>query len=98
MREMTAYKMTEWESNGRWHCNDVQNLAGITSEWWFPARLLDLSLVDFVKELRDTYGAEVTFRSEGDKSLLLYSFPTRAYCKKFCKVVNNAAAMKKVTI
>jgi hypothetical protein len=54
------YKVEEWKSgSGYWHCNDVQDLAGIAGKWWVPARILGISLTDYILLLKNEYKATI---------------------------------------
>ena len=50
-----VFKMTEWESNGKWMCGDVSALAANSNTWWYVPRMLSLSLEDYVKLLISRY-------------------------------------------
>ena len=50
------YKTQEWKSSsGKWYCNDTTELAGMASKWWAPARILGISLTDYVLLLKNKY-------------------------------------------
>lgn len=51
------YKTAEWAgATGKWYVNDTSDLAGIAGKWWIPARILGLSLTDYILLLKDEYG------------------------------------------
>ena len=49
------YEASEWESGGKWYCNDTKDLAGISGKWWVPARMLGLSFEDYILLLKNEY-------------------------------------------
>ena len=62
-------KFTVWEQNGKWHCNDVSDLGHGSGYWWHPARMLGISLTDYVLLLKDEFHA-VNFSFPNQKILL----------------------------
>lgn len=90
-------KYTEWESVSGWHCNDVSDLAGISGYWWVPARLLNMTLVDYVKWLRENYAPDyMSF----DGKTLLFSWDKSNYskCHAFVLYINRVARNKKFLV
>lgn len=81
-------KYTSWQSaNGRWQCNATDELGNNKSKWWYPARVMNISLTDYVHLLLD-YDAEI--RSYDVKhDVLIYSFATSASAKNFCNYINK---------
>lgn len=59
-------KLTEWQSeSGAWHCADVSALAAGSSRWEHQPRIWQLSPVDWVKMMIETYHATVTIFDSG---------------------------------
>jgi hypothetical protein len=86
-------KYTEWESASGWHCNDVSDLAGISGYWWVPARLLNMTPVDFIKWLIENYKPDhVSFNGK----TLLYHWDKDHYSNMhaFVLYINKIARNK----
>jgi hypothetical protein len=48
------YKVSKWKSGSdHWYCNDVTKLSEISAKWWIPARLLNISLTDYILLLKN---------------------------------------------
>lgn len=86
-----VYKVDEWQSpTGEWYCNDVQDLAGISGKWWVPARILNLSLTNFVLLLKDKFNANIkTYYEPTD--VLIFSWEKYAECHKYVLWINSMA-------
>ena len=70
-------KMSEWKTGTDWHVADVNDLTHDSAGWWHPARMLNISLEDFVLLLINEYHATVQGwypESNNGKSLLLFSW------------------------
>lgn len=88
------YKMTCWEDNGgKWHCNDVSNLAGRSAKWYAPMRILDLSVEDYINLLIKDFHAQ-DFHYCPQSEYLGFSFEREADAKAFCNYVNKIARAK----
>lgn len=72
-------KYVEWQSpTGYWHCNDTSDLIGPGSKWWTPARMLGISLTDFVNLLINDYKVDrISYSIE--HNVLLYSWDKTNY-------------------
>lgn len=89
-------KYVEWESvSGRWYCNDVSDLAGISGKWWIPARLMGLPLTEYINMLITTYKADVRGYNP-DKDFLAVSWSPQhyAYMHKFVLMINRESKKK----
>jgi hypothetical protein len=85
------YKVSEWEGAcGRWRCNDVQDLAGISGKWWVPARMLGMSLTDYILLLKDEFHADIESYYEPN-DVLLFSWKDYASCHKYVLWINSMA-------
>lgn len=84
---MSTLKFKEWQSaSGRWYCNDNTH----PQKWWVPARMLGLSLTDFILLIKDKYGATIhSYCLKTD--VLIYSFNTEAEVHKFVLFINREA-------
>ena len=84
------YKMTCWESNGSWHCNDVKNLRGKSAKWYTPMRILNLAVEEYVHLLVDKFHAEkLIYRP--DAEYFGFQFSSEKDAKAFCSYVNKVA-------
>lgn len=85
------YEVSEWQSHtGRWHCNDVKDLAGISGKWWVPARMLGISLVDFILLLKDEFKADIESYYEPN-DVLLFSWKNQSDCHRYVLWINSMA-------
>lgn len=86
-----VYCCSEWESpTGRWLCNDVKDLAGISGKWWVPARMLGMSLTDYILLLKEEFKADIDSYNESN-DVLLFSWKKYADCHRYVLFINNAA-------
>jgi len=84
-------KLTEWQSpTGHWYANDVSDLAGIAGKWWVPARLLGISLEDYVLLLKDTYNATIV-KYNAETDILIYYWNNYNDMHKFVLFLNKRA-------
>ncbi len=84
------YQMTCWESNSRWHVNDVKNLGGRSGKWYVPMRILNLSIEDYINLLLNKFNAKGLSYYEPTDYLSFY-FLTEREAKTFCSYVNKFA-------
>ena len=87
------FHMEEWQSNGKWLCGDVSALAACSNYCWYPAFILNLSPVDFVKLLISKYHA-IDLRYHAKHDVLIYYFSTLEQARKFKNDINKAARLK----
>lgn len=88
---MHRLEYSMWEAAPNlWFCNDVKDLAGIAGKWWVPARMLKISLTDYILLLKDVFHANI-LNYYGDTDELVYSFKKRTDVKKFVSWINNQA-------
>ena len=89
------YKVTEWQSGSGswWYSNDVSDLAGPSAKWWAAARLLDMSLTDYILMLKNEFNAIVeTYNSETD--YLHVKWSNYADCHRYTLFINKKARDK----
>jgi hypothetical protein len=56
------YKCTEWQgATGKWNCNCVDNLAGGSGTWYYPARILGVSPAEFISLLIKDFKPDDTY-------------------------------------
>lgn len=87
------YHAEIWECNGKYLCGDVSALAACSNYCWYPAFILNLSPVDFVKLLISKYHA-VDLRYHAKYDVLIYYFSTLEQARKFKNDINKAARLK----
>lgn len=64
------YKAEEWQSaSGKWHCTDP-NLIVRGDQWLIPAKILNMSIVDYLTMMKENFNAIVSIKEDG----------TFAYC------------------
>ena len=84
------YKATEWKSAGMWFCSDVEDLGNWSGAWWIPARILEISLTDFVKMLINDFN--VSYISYSEKhNFLYYHWDNQADMRRYKNMINAAA-------
>lgn len=87
------YKVDEWQSpSGRWRCNDVQDLTGISGKWWVPARMLGMQLTDYILLLVEEFKADIEcYHPKSD--LLMFSWKAEDYanCHRYVLWINKMA-------
>ena len=88
------YQMTSWESNGRWHVNDVKNLSGRSGKWYTPMRILNLSIEEYIDLLINTFNAK-GLKYFVFKDYLAFYFSKEKDAKAFCSYVNKKAKCNK---
>ena len=92
------YKTQEWQSpSGKWYCNDTTELAGMASKWWVPARILGISLTDYVLLLKNKYNATIV-KYNLEKDILIFYWDKQVDCHKYVLAINAAARKKVFTI
>lgn len=85
------YKTQSWQSqSGKWYCNDVSDLAGIAGKWWVPARLLGMSLTDYVLLLKDNFKANIAAYYP-DTDVLIFNWDNYAEAHKYELWINSMA-------
>lgn len=96
------FKTTEWRSpSGKYHVADISDLANDSAAWWIPARMLGLSLENYVTMLIDKYHATIDGwypESNNGKSLLNFSFEKYSDAHQYYLDMNRIARNKNWTI
>lgn len=96
------YKASEWtDASRKWHVADTSDLANDSAAWWIPARILGLSLVDFVLLLKNEYNANIIRwypDSNNGKSLLLFNWNNYNDAHRYLLYINRIARNKNWTI
>lgn len=63
------YNASIWQSGGGnlWYVNDTTALATDRAKWWYPARLLNIPLVDYVRLLIEEFHvSKIYYKEETD--------------------------------
>jgi hypothetical protein len=85
------YKVNEWEDGtGKWRCNDTQDLSSVACKWWVPARILNISLTDYILLLKNNFKANIEGYYE-PTDILTFSWENYASCHKYVLFINAAA-------
>ncbi len=85
------YQMTCWQSfTGKYHVNDVKNLAGRSAKWYTPMRILNLSIDEYIDLLVNKFHAE-GLKYYAPTDYLGFYFTKEKDAKAFCSYVNKRA-------
>lgn len=98
---MRGYLASEWQIGAKWYVADVSDLANDSAAWWIPARLLNLSLEDYIILLTDKYNATIDKwcpDSNNGKSLLIFSWKNYSDAHRYKLDMNRIARNQKWTI
>ena len=91
-------KYTEWQSaSGKWYCNDTADLSGVSGKWWVPARMLNMTLTDYILMLRNDYNANIIKYSEST-DYLHFNWDKQVDCHKFVLFINREARNRKFMV
>ena len=83
------YKTTEWQGgSGKWYCNDVADLTGPSAKWWTPARMLNMSLTDYILMLKNDFNAIIAGYCS-DTDVLLFHWDKYSDCHKYVLFINK---------
>lgn len=85
------FQMTYWDIMGKWHCNDVKNLAGRSAKWYTPMRILNLDVEDYIKLLLSYNAKGLKYYPKGD--YLAFHFESEKDVKAFCSYINKKAKL-----
>lgn len=90
MSHILEYK--EWQSPaGHWYCNDTKDIGSSQGGlWWVSARMLNISLVDYVKMLINEFKVDnISYNQERD--VLVYSWQSQSKMRNFKNWLNAEA-------
>lgn len=85
------WKASEWETSSGWHCNCTDNLAGGSSLWYLPARILNISPADLIILMKDKYNAEVNFCGTKDNFIVLFTWEKQSDMRLWKNFINRKA-------
>ena len=88
---MHLYHVSEWQNgSGSWDCNDVEDLAGISSRWWTPSRMLNMPLDEYVIMLVKEFKVDrISYNPEAN--VLHFSWKSREACRTYKNWINKKA-------
>ena len=88
---MHLYRASEWQGgSGVWYCNDVEDLAGISSRWWTPARMLNMPLDKYVTMLVEEFKVD-SISYDPKANVLVFYWKSREACRKYKNWINKKA-------
>lgn len=93
---MHLMKYTEWEAVSGWKTGDVSDLAHNSNAWWYPARLLNISVTDYINLLITKYNAH-SFCYCKETNILTWKW-TKEDNHKFTLFINNTSRKKNFMI
>ena len=89
MKQLLKY--VEWTDGiGNWYCNDTSDLMSPRALWWAPARMLNISPVDFVQLLIEKFKPD-NIKYFEDKDVLIYSWKSQSQMRLFKNWLNAQA-------
>ena len=83
----------EWNIGEQWYCGDhteFPHKGSICSLWWAPARMLNMSLDDYVKMLIEEFKVDKIKYFE-DTDVLVYSWSSQSQMRIFKNWINRKA-------
>ena len=95
MAHLLKYK--EWETPYGWHTGDTTDLANGSNFWWYPARMLEISPVDYVLLLINEFHVD-SIRYFKESNVLTFYWKKYSDCNKFTKFINQEAIKRKFMI
>ena len=94
---MHLFKLAEWESNGKWHCGDIEDLANDSNVWWLPARMLGMSPAEYLKWVIETFKPDDVYYSK-DVSFVGWSWTKQSNMRIYKNKLNALARQKNFII
>lgn len=97
------YKISSFQSDsGKYHVICSDQIGKVGNAWYFPARVLGISIPDFILLLKDKYNANLVGWTNSENSskplFLYYNWTSQKDVHKFVLDVNKEARMKKFLI
>ena len=89
------YKTSEWQGGGGglWYCNDVEDLAGVSSRWWTPVRLLGITPAEYVTMLVQEFKVDKIHFSY-EHNVLTFGWKSQQAMRKYKNWINKKAREK----
>ena len=95
------YKASEWEVAGKWYIADTSDLGNDSAAWWIPARIIGISLTDYILLLQNEYHAIIDKycpNANNNKSLLIFHWDSYTDAHRYLLYINRIARNKNWTI
>lgn len=89
MNTKHLYHLTHWESNGKYHVNDVTNLAAPSAKWYAPMRVLGLQVNEYIQLLLAYNATSLKYFEKTDYLAFYFTKESDARC--FCNYINKIA-------
>lgn len=88
---MQILKYSEWSDGiGNWYVNDTSDLLSPRALWWAPARMLNISPVEYVQLLIENFHPD-TIKYSLEYDVLIYSWKSIEQARKFKNWINAQA-------
>ena len=92
------YKVSEWQGgSGKWYCNDVTDLAGVSGKWWIPARMLGIPLTDYILLLKEKFNVTIVEYYK-PTDVLIFHWDKYSECHKYVLWINAEARKRKYMV
>jgi len=91
------YKITEWtDPTGQWMCGGNYSAKTPQGKWWYPARMMNMDVVDYIKFIQSFGGSHFQYFPKEDVNsvsgdVLCFSFDKYADAHKFVLEINKRA-------
>lgn len=86
------FEMDIWQSGNKWHIANVKGVGTITNKWWFPARMLNMSLEDYLSMLVTYKSVNLDYSIETDT--LVIAFDEERDARALKKQLNTLVRQK----
>lgn len=87
MAHQLVYK--DWQSpSGRWYCNDVSDLAGVSGLWYTPARMMGMTPAAYVEWVIKEFKPDDIF---WNGKIFFFSWSKYIDCHRFVLRLNKEA-------
>jgi hypothetical protein len=94
----TVYKLVEWEGgSGLWYCEHTSSYPEGIQKWVLPARLLGMTVDEFLRWLIDTYKPDRVYHNE-DCSFVGWAWKDQSMMRKYKNYINKVAREKNFLI
>lgn len=90
-------KYSEWECALGWRAGDISDLAHNSNYWGYPAKMLGISLTDYILLLKNNFNA-TDFKYFKDKNLLIWRWENYNDCHRWVLWINKEARKRKFMI
>ena len=97
---MALYKASEWQdANGRWHVGNLTAVGKGSNYWWYPLRLLNMQVEEYINMLVNEYKVDHVCYSEAP-NVLMFSWDNNNYANahKYMLWINRMARNKNLQL